>query len=256
MDLFNTENTSKVPDQVKVEDLVGEGKKYKTYDDLAKAYVHADTHIERVLAEKAEESARRARLEQEALTRTSVEDAIRNLQAQNANGNLNRQTGNVVTQTPAVEAKKADFTLEDVDKLLEKKEQERKANANLAMVSEAILRVAGDQAKAQDLLSKKAAALGIPLLKLRDLGAESPAAVLRLLDIDTKKQAVPVSPMEQRVGTPNIQSERKFSFEAPMDDEDYRKLRKEKPSLYDTPAVQNKLLKDKMDKIKRERGLI
>ena len=41
MDLFNTQTTS-TPDQVKFEDLVGEGRKYKTNDDLAKAKVHAN----------------------------------------------------------------------------------------------------------------------------------------------------------------------------------------------------------------------
>lgn len=57
--------------------LVGEGKKYKTIDDLAKAYINADTFIETLKAENRE-------LKERATAAKTVDDVLERLQQQQA----------------------------------------------------------------------------------------------------------------------------------------------------------------------------
>jgi len=241
MDLFNTSTNT---DQVKLEDLVGEGKKYRDVTELAKAKVHADAFIEQLKAEKAQ-------VLEDLKTRTAVEDAIKKLQAPNANGGTGTQTEHTSVQTQSSE-QKANFTLEDVDKLLEQKDRQKKVQANLNTVSDAILRYAGTPEKAKEFLTTRAGELGVTVDKLSDVGKESPTALLKLLGLD-KAGSSTIAPIEKTTNIVRVSKDKTFDMNAPMTKADYDELRRENPSLYFSPKVQNKLMKDRSAELKQKR---
>ena len=76
-DIFKTDDQSATQalndDQITVEHFVGDGKKYKEANALAKGYYHLEQHTEQLKAELAEERQKNA-------TAASVEEAIRKLQ--------------------------------------------------------------------------------------------------------------------------------------------------------------------------------
>ena len=239
MDLFNS-NTA---DQVKLEDLVGEGKKYKDVNELAKAKAHADAHIARLEAENAQKA-------KELETRITVEDALKKLQVAPANGGTNDNTNHQATQTQTSE--KANLTLEDIDKLLEEKERAKARNLNLNNVNAALLKYAGSADKAKEFLAAKAAETNISVNRLKEIGEESPAALLKLLGIADKPSTTPVTPLEKATNVIPPNKAKKFDLDAPMTSEDYRELRRTNPALYNSPEVQQKLLRDKMAELKKK----
>lgn len=242
MDLFKSDDT----DQVKLEDLVGEGKKYKSVEELAKAKIHADNFIEQLKSEKAE-------VLKDLETRTAVEEAIRKLQSKDANGSQSSSTGNNGTQTQTSE-QKATLTLEDVDKLLEEKERKKRETLNLNTVNEAVVKYAGSSEKGRDFLATKAKELGVTVDKLAEIGKESPVALLKILGVDEKKSSTSALPFEKKTSVADLPKDKRFDINAPMTKADYDELRKTNPSLYFSPRVQNKLLADRMKELKNKQS--
>lgn len=81
-----TTNTATQEQSEIVAALVGEGKKYKTHDDLAKAYINADSFIEQLKAENRE-------LKEKAASAKTVDDVLERLQQQhNAQSDDNQVT--------------------------------------------------------------------------------------------------------------------------------------------------------------------
>jgi len=80
--------------------LVGEGKKYKSIDDLAKAYVHADDFIEQLKAENRQ-------LKEQTTASKTIDDVLERLQQQ-------QTTQSVDQSTPARQP-----SVEDLTKLVE-----------------------------------------------------------------------------------------------------------------------------------------
>lgn len=241
MDVFTSTNA----DQVKLEDLVGEGKKYKDVNELAKAYVHSETHKAQILQEKQEAV-------NELATRAAVEDAIKKLQGTNANVSTNVQTGVIANQTQTTDVK-ATLTLEDVDKLLEDRQRKQKETINLNAVNEAIVKYAGTAEKGRDFLAAKAKELGFPVDKLAELGKESPAALLRILGVNEKVVNTPVTPVTRTTANTAI-GNKTYDLDAPMSKKDYDELRKTEPSLYFSPKIQNKLMKDRMSELRKQQN--
>lgn len=221
---------------------MGEGKKYKTVEELAKAKVHADAFIEQLKTEKAQ-------VLEDLKTRAAVEDAIKKLQAPNANGGTADPTGQTPVQTQTSE-QKANFTLEDVDKLLEQKDRQKKIQANLNTVSEAIIKYAGTPEKGQEFLKTRAAELGVTVDKLSDVGKESPSALLKLLGLD-KAGVSTIAPMEKTTNILKVSKDKTFDLNAPMTKADYDQLRRDNPGLYFSPQVQNKLMKDRAAELRK-----
>lgn len=241
MDVF----TSNDADQVKLEDLVGEGKKYKDVNELAKAKAHADSFIEQLKREKEEAVS-------ELATRAAVEEAIKKLQGTNANGGTSTPTGTTTSQTQTTEHK-ATLTLEDVDKLLEDRQRKQRADSNLAVANEAIVKYAGTAEKGREFLATKAKELGIPADKLAEIGKDSPAALLRILGVEAGK-TTPITTDVRKTAVLQTSADKPFDLEAPMTKADYDKLRREDPTTYFSPKIQNKLMKDRMAEIRKSQN--
>jgi hypothetical protein len=114
--------------------LVGEGKKYKTVDDLAKAYVHADDFIEQLKAENRQ-------LKEQTVANKTIDDVLERLQQQQTTQPVDQQ---VTVKQPSVE---------DLTKLVEATvtglETRKKREDNIRRADSRMKELFGEQAAAK-----------------------------------------------------------------------------------------------------------
>jgi hypothetical protein len=197
--------------------LVGNGKKFKTTEDLAKSKVEADAFIQKIQDENKE-------LRKELEARMSSEEAIKALTA--AKGN----------QPPSEVSPEhlRDMVKETVSEL----DRDKAAKQNILAANAYLIDKLGGKAEAEAFLNKKSVELGIPIGWLKDMAARSPKALYNTLGVDAPSAVVPTStkgdintlaknnaPDEQTKGT-------KAYYEA---------IRKSNPSAYWSTKVQNEI---------------
>lgn len=92
-DIFNTnsDNTNSAPNPLEI--LVGEGKKYKTMEDLAKAYLNADEHISTLTGEN-------AALREQVTKATTIEEVMERLNKQGQSHSQNDNSATTGSLTP------------------------------------------------------------------------------------------------------------------------------------------------------------
>lgn len=217
------------------ESLVGEGRKYRDQEALAKAALEKDNFIERL---KREQEEARKELEK----RLTIDEFMNKLEQKR----MESQTGN--TETPSVESLNEEIsktnnslTREEIDALVEERlksqSTEQLKNANLGMAIQEIQSLWGDQANVR--LNQKASELGISVQKLKEYAMESPKVFLSM--VGASKQAEPQtgrSVFQSTVDTtkqPPVTGEKTKSY--------YDKLRREDPKLYFKASTQNEMHK-------------
>lgn len=166
-----------------LEVLVGEGKKFKTAEELAAGKLEADRVIEareRELAELRAELARRA----------TTEDLINRIQ--------NRPNPPPVqSERPAEEQQPAasapSFTDEDLKARIREATQdlsrEEKIKNNVTAVAQKLTEHFGDETKANQAVHAKARELGVDVKFLQDAAADSPAAFYQLIGLSAASSA-------------------------------------------------------------------
>lgn len=159
-------------------DLVGEGKKFATVEDLAKGKLESDRFI--------------AQLQEElkGLRDASQRDhnAATNLAAlQNEIASLKAKTNSPPEPSPNTKGELTQGQLEElVANAITKKEQERTVAQNIAMAQSQLVKAYGSTEKAQEMLSVKAAEIGMSVPDLRAIAAKSPTAFLQIIGATTK----------------------------------------------------------------------
>jgi hypothetical protein len=175
MDPFETDPSETPNVEVKFEDLVGEGKKYKDPEAAAKAIVEKDRFIERLKQEAAE--AREA-----AQKRINEEEFLTKLEA------LSRgKSPDAGNQPPADGTQTAAVTPEAVEEIINKREAARKRQANIEAVTSKLQETFGDDYKRH--VQKQAQALGTTTAELTELAAKSPQAFLRLVGAEQAQRS-------------------------------------------------------------------
>ncbi len=226
-DIFGTD----VPDLISVDDndtsnplelLVGEGKKFKTPEDLAKGKLESDRFIEQLKREQAE-------LRQELNTRLSLEEFLDQQKALS-----NTQVPEVPTQTTRTEnvesLTKAEISAIVRDALTYEKTTASQAENMNYVRSELINSWGPDYTKK---LAAQAADLGVDKEFLNNLAATKPKAFLKLVQaqapqaVDTTSVTPPRSSVRVNTNTSGMKNETY-----------YAKLRKSDPKTYFSPAVQ------------------
>lgn len=151
---------------VTVDTLVGEGKKFKTVDDLARGKMESDLVI---AAREVELNTMRQTIKEQ---ETALQLALQNKQTPPQ------------SERPAEEPKPAastpSFTDEDlkarIKEVTEGLSAEQRSAANVAEVKAKLLAVFGDEAKAEQAIAAKAQELGVGIKFLLDSAAASPKA--------------------------------------------------------------------------------
>lgn len=210
------------PDTVTADQLVGEGKKFKTIDDLAKSKIHADKHIETIERELSE-------LRGDLQTRLTVEAMLEKLQKPAVTPPVDLKN---VEPSPRPEPGSPEINLaEEVQKLLQQERAKEQADANLKSVREELKKRFG--ADYNQKLETIATELNISKEFLTDMAKRTPAGFLKLIDStaapDKDRPIVP--PQGKNLAFVDQSASVKNAAY-------YRQLRKEHPDQYFSKKVQ------------------
>ncbi len=149
--------------------LVGEGKKYASDEDMAKAYVNADTHIGTLTSENQQ-------LREQLAERQSVTDALEELKRVQIAPNQSQ----LENTTPVLdEGKIADLVAKTVQSL--NTDGVKKVNREEA--SQKMLMAWGGEEGSRKVLLEKATVLGVSEEFLRGVAESSPAAFYQLVGL-------------------------------------------------------------------------
>lgn len=158
-----TQQSPQVPEEL--QELVGEGKKYKTMEDALRSIPHAQNHI-KTLEEKMQE------LEQEVQRRRAAEEVLEEVRKQGQ-----EQPGATTSEAnPAGEEDVQSLVRQTLERELTQREQAALVRQNQQQVVSSLSEKYGD--KAEEVYVQKAQELGVPVSFLDDVAAKSPNAVL------------------------------------------------------------------------------
>lgn len=166
---MTTENQTNV-----LETLVGEDKKFKTVEDLAKGKLEADKFIQSLIREK---ETLLAELEK-AQNGTDRKKILENLMSNLANQNTTTDTSTTTDDQTSNRANNqpAGLSHDDVVKLLEQREREQQQARNYDQAMTPFKKLYGD--KTAEVLAAKAKELGMSVEELESLAKRSPQAFL------------------------------------------------------------------------------
>lgn len=203
-------------------ELVGEGKKFKTPAELARGKAEADRHIEN-LNRTLEE------LRNELKTKTTEEDLMNRITSLSNRQPEQRQEP---PQTDSNQAK--GLTKEDVDRMFSEREQVSRQTHNLNEVQSRLAEMYGTNAANE--IDNKSRELGISKEDLRSMAGSQPKVFLALFQPKAQVQDMFNAPAQGRNTQlePQNQGVKKFS--------DYQKLRRENPNEYFGAKVQRELI--------------
>lgn len=216
------------------EELVGEGKKFATPDDLARGKMEADRVIK--AREQENEDLRQALADAE----TRADLALR-AAADRPTPQSERQV-----REPEPAAQAPTLTDEDLAKRIRainqhETEQER-IQRNTSEVAFELIRVYGSEDKANEVVNQKARELGVPVSFLQEVAAKSPKAFYTQLGVDVKPTPTTQAPHSD-VNTVVLGNTR--TGPKPGTYGYYENLRAtEGNAVYFSPKVQNQLMKD------------
>lgn len=212
-------------DDVNFETLVGDGKKYRDVNDLAKAYVNADTHIEELRRDLAQARAER--------------DAEKNRQP---NASEQQPQANQPIVEPVQPQSKEDLRTQ-LREELKNLTQEQTFENNVETTAQKLIDHYGDSTKANLAVKERARELGVSVDWLRDSAARTPAAFYTLMRIDPSQQAqdrsTPSPKSEMRTNISHNPNVKNFEY--------YRNLKKENKALYYSVNVQQEMQKQAKD---------
>lgn len=224
MSLFEDNNEQ----TISLDALVGEGKKYKTTDDAAKAIVEKDRFIDRLKSEAEE-------LRRELTARPAVDrsqEILDRLEALN--------TKPVTERPPHTEPERTEvkgLSVDDIEDVLNKRERKLRAQANIDVVKTELVKKFGpDYGKALKSLAEKN---GLNQGTIDALAAESPQFVLSLIGQE-KSEALFTPPTSGLTAqfTPTAGNPRNRKY--------YEGLKATDRTKYFSAEVQQQMYKDAM----------
>lgn len=213
------------------EDLVGEGKKFKTTEDLARGKAEADRYIEQLKTEL-------AGIREDLAARVKLEEVIDRLTSR-----TNEDPDPAPYQETPPRSGQPAISSDDIDRLIETKitnrDKERTARENRNLAVAKLQEVYG--ADYSKRLEDKCTELGLDHATLNSLAARSPDAFLELV--------LPKAGSEGRAFVPPrsaISSEHTTPYQSaqPGSRPWYDNLRKSDPTKYWSPEIQWKMHKD------------
>lgn len=214
------------PTEVKFEDLVGEGKKYRDNDAAAKAMIEKDRFIEQLQREQSEA---RALITQQ----NKSQEILDRLEA------LRKPTAEDVSVQKDVErvVESKGLTIEDVDKLMADREASRRRASNVELVKQEMVKAHGSNYPS--VLNSLAAKLGVTSEYIENMAGTAPQALLQLVKAEKPSQGfTPPTSHSPGVFQPTGGGPQKRSF--------YKKIMDTDHDRYFSPAVQNQMYKDAM----------
>lgn len=209
-------------DPITVDVLVGEGRKYKTQDELAKAYVNADSFIEQ--------------LKRDLATAKAEADVLKNTNAPNNNANGEADPGKVQTPEGGAPNAGGDDWRAKVREELQNLTQEDKYKNNILNAQAKTVEIFGSAEAAAKAIRDRANALNVSVKWLEETAATSPNAFYAAMEIqrqESNKSSNSPAAKSDIVVQPNTNGDRNFNY--------YSELRKTNLAKYYSPAVQKEM---------------
>lgn len=208
-------------------DLVGEDKKYKEPDALAKGYANLERHARTLEAENAA-----ARAERDALKATQNNQS--NPSELNGQAQPNPQDHGDLTPTNNSPTPNPDDFRSQIKEQIRAMNDEDRAKTNMDEAARQLVTLFGSEAGASDAIRKRANELGVSVEWLRDSASRSPNAFYATMG---------VTPNQVDRSTPSPNPEVRMTQNSGAKNfEYYDKIRKEDPKLYFTPRIQTEML--------------
>jgi hypothetical protein len=218
---------------INVDDLVGDGKKFKDLNALAKAKIESDRFIERLKRETAE-------IRKDLNERLSVEDLLKKMQTtttSGAQGDSNQSRGN------GSETGKDEFDISKIDELLENKLRQRSqaesASQNLKLVKESLEEHFGSSGFGYEV-KKALSEVGLTVDEANAMAKTKPQAFLKLVGVGVK-QSVDTSGSIPRT---RVNSQPNSTSSTARNQSFYENIRKNDPKTYWSAKTQSQLHKD------------
>lgn len=229
LDVFNAEPpTNDAPMDLTLNDLVGEGRKYKDPDELAKAYANAEAHLRRLEADNADT---RAKLDQIEAAKNTTNNPQQTGQEQPPKADQQPTTPN--QEAPKPSGQDVDFRSKIREEVAALNEQER-AKANTEAAALRMISAYGDAAKANEAVQRRAQELGVSVDWLRDSASRSPEAFYATMGMtNNHSSSTPASEPGVRRDT---QGTNVKNFEH------FDRIRKEDPKRYFSVETQRDML--------------
>lgn len=240
-DIFSsatTESTTSETQQTQtkesfIDHLVGDGKKFRDIEALAKGKLEADKHISEITKTLDELRAELAK-----------QDYAKSLLEQMSKGSETGAEQPTPVTTSSSNTENTTQSASDFEALVEKvitaKEKSKTASQNISVVGEEMQKQFGD--KTADYLKAKSLELNMSLDRLKEIAAESPTAFFQLIGVKKMNEKVTSGTMTTQS---TIRSENFNSISQDRDFNFYQKLRKENRSLYYSPKIQNTMIQDR-----------
>lgn len=220
------ENVTSTQTTSKVDELVGEGKKFKDVEALAAGKAEADAYIEKLTAQLKAEAEAKAELEAKVGKEDYAKSILEQIKASN-------NTEGKAQETPAVPE------LPDVEALikqqLELKETQTLREQNEAKAKTELTQRYGDGVA--EALKQTMEETGMDAKAMDEMAATHPNAFLRLFSVEPIKQPAKPDGLNTTGFGTDGSTKRNRAY--------YAKLRKEQPDLYRAPATQKQYLEDK-----------
>lgn len=222
-------------DQTKnyLEDLVGDGKKFKDVNELAKGKAQSDEYISQLTSRLDQQRAEYMELYEKANKRASFEDLVNQMKDSKTNPNMNLDT-----PVPKDLPRQDSTNIEDqVAKAVARLEQQKTQSQNFNQVVSKLKEKWGENYPQN--LNAHAANLGLSQDYVNQLASTHPQVFYRTFGLEeqpvrTPYQSAPRSDVTSTF-TPKTQ-ERNWSF--------YQKMRKENPALYKSRETTIQMHKD------------
>ncbi len=186
-DVFAQTEGREADDRNPLQELVGEGKKFATVEELARGKEEADKFIDQLKEELKMTREQMVELEEKASKRETVSDlvdAVRNANQHEDDSGRNQSISE-------------DKLQEMVNSILDGRHEKQTRLANYQQANQAVLdKFNGDVEAARAYTAERAKQLGITTDKLKALGEESPSAFKQLMEVSHRTGSQSVSGIE------------------------------------------------------------
>jgi len=207
-------------------ELVGEGKKYRDQQELAKAYFNADTHI-KTLEQKSDELRTDYLKEREAnQTRARLEDLLKKFEGKDLTSS-NQPLANEESK-PTIDLTAIDTRF---DARLREYENAKKEQENLNIVKSKLQERYGDNFA--PAVKQQIDTLGLTKEAFDTLAKQSPVALLKTLGIDDTRRETFQAPPRSSNFVPKGEPKKTWSY--------YQQLKKDNPRLYHSQQITNEM---------------
>lgn len=223
------------PNKNYLEELVGDGKKFKSPEELAKGKYESDLYVEHLKARLDEMRNDYLRLDTDYKSRAKLEELIDQLKTpqQQLTSNENNHTVNEANTKPAIDYKEVESLVSS--KIMEH-ESSKREQQNFDLVKSKLKERFGNNYQA--VLKEQMDSLGLEENFINDLAKKHPQVLFKTLGLDqpVQRESFDSPPRSTSRFTPTTPQKRTWSY--------YQKMRKEDPRLYHDPRTQVQMHKD------------